>query len=150
MLLVMVAICVIHGPNLNKLGQREPSIYGQQNLEAINNQLQAISKQNGAEVTTFQSNHEGKLIDFIHQLTPEKCNMILINPAAYTHTSIALRDALLTVDIPVIEIHLSNIFRREPFRHQSYFSDIALGTITGFGADSYFLALQAAINYLKS
>lgn len=146
----MTSICVIHGPNLNKLGEREPNVYGHQSLEAINNQLQSIGKKNDVKVTTFQSNHEGEIIDFIHQLMPKKCNMILLNPAAFTHTSIAIRDALLAVNIPFIEIHLSNVHKREPFRHQSYFSDIALGIITGFGSDSYFLALQAAINHLKN
>ncbi len=147
---LMASIHIINGPNLNKLGEREPGIYGQQSLEAINNKLQDIGKQNGIKVTTFQSNHEGEIIDFIHRLSPKKCSFILINPAAFTHTSIAIRDALSAVNIPIIEIHLSNIYRREPFRHKSYFSDIAIGLVAGFGADSYFLALQAAINHLKA
>jgi len=146
----MASISIIHGPNLNKLGEREPDLYGQHSLAAINEQLQSIGKKNGVKITTFQSNHEGDIVDYIQQLTRNKCGMILINPAAFTHTSVAIRDALSAVDIPCIEIHLTNIHRRESFRHHSYFSDIAIGTITGFGSDSYFLALQAAINYLKN
>ncbi|WP_367606426.1 type II 3-dehydroquinate dehydratase [Legionella sp. W05-934-2] len=146
----MTSIYVIHGPNLNKLGEREPNVYGHESLKAINDQLVSIGEKNGVKVNTFQSNHEGEVIDFIHQLTPKKCDIILINPAAFTHTSIAIRDALLAISIPFIEVHLSNVYQREPFRHKSYFSDIAVGIIAGFGSESYFLALQAAINHLKN
>ncbi|MDP1573558.1 MAG: type II 3-dehydroquinate dehydratase [Coxiellaceae bacterium] len=146
----MVKILTIHGPNLNLLGIREPLHYGKERLEDINNQLiqQAITM--GYILTTFQSNAEHELIDRIHQALNEQVDFIIINPAAFTHTSVALRDALLAVNIPFIEVHLSNIYKREPFRQHSYFSDSAVGTIGGFGGNSYQLALQAVHNYLQT
>lgn len=142
-------ILLINGPNLNLLGKREPNIYGHQSLADIvmNLQNQAISL--GATIEHIQSNAEYELIEAIQHAMGE-IDFIIINPAAFTHTSIALRDALLAVNIPFIEIHLSNIYAREPFRQHSYFSDKAVGIISGFGAQSYQLALMAAINHLSS
>jgi 3-dehydroquinate dehydratase-2 len=134
-------ILVIHGPNLNMLGQREPDIYGHQNLDEINARLLSLGEKLGLEIETFQSNHEGEIVDRI-QLAVRSCDGILINPAAYTHTSIAIRDALSMLDIPVVEIHLSNIYKREPFRHKSLIADIVAARISGFGAHGYLLALQ--------
>ena len=134
-------ILVIHGPNLNMLGQREPDIYGHQSLDEINARLLSLGENLGLEIETFQSNHEGEIVDRI-QLAVRSCDGILINPAAYTHTSIAIRDALSLLDIPVVEIHLSNIYKREPFRHKSLIADIATARISGFGAHGYLLALQ--------
>jgi 3-dehydroquinate dehydratase-2 len=134
-------ILVIHGPNLNMLGQREPDIYGHQNLDEINARLLSLGEKLGLEIETFQSNHEGEIVDRI-QLAVRSCDGILINPAAYTHTSIAIRDSLSLLDIPVVEIHLSNIYKREPFRHKSLIADIAAARISGFGAHGYLLALQ--------
>ena len=141
-------IIVIHGPNLNMLGQREPEIYGDQSLGEINAQLLKLGEKLGMEIETFQSNHEGEIVDRI-QLAVRSCDGILINPAAYTHTSIAIRDALSLLDIPVIEIHLSNIYKREPFRHKSLIADIAAARISGFGAQGYRLALEGLANLLK-
>ena len=140
-------ILVIHGPNLNMLGQREPDIYGHQSLDEINAQLLALAEKLGMEIETFQSNHEGDIVDRIQQ-SVGTCEGILINPAAYTHTSIAIRDALSLLDIPVIEIHLSNIYRREPFRHKSLIADIAAARISGFGAEGYRLALEGLATLL--
>lgn len=134
-------ILVIHGPNLNMLGQREPDIYGHQSLDEINARLLSLGENLGLEIETFQSNHEGEIVDRI-QLAAGSCDGILINPAAYTHTSIAIRDALSLMDIPVVEIHLSNIYKREPFRHKSLIADIVAARISGFGAQGYLLALQ--------
>jgi 3-dehydroquinate dehydratase-2 len=134
-------ILVIHGPNLNMLGKREPHIYGHASLEEINTGLQARGDQLGIEVETFQSNHEGVIVDKIQQAMGD-CHGIIINPAAYTHTSVAIRDALAMLDIPVIEVHLSNIHKRELFRHQSMIADIAAARIAGFGSQGYLLALQ--------
>lgn len=145
----MTSINVIHGPNLNMLGQREPDLYGLTTLDDIHQALQSLGKSHGVNLSTFQSNHEGEIIDHLQQIQPKQCDMILLNPAALTHTSIALRDALLSIKIPFIEVHISNIFQREPFRHHSYFSDIAIGTISGFGAHGYILALHAAIQHLE-
>ena len=145
----MPNILVLHGPNLNLLGTREPAHYGQETLEDINNRLIQQARDCGHELTCFQHNAEHELIDRIHNARNEKTDFILINPAALTHTSIALRDALLAVNVPFIEIHLSNIYKRESFRHHSFFSDIAVGTIGGFGGNSYRLALQAAHDYLQ-
>ena len=142
-------ILVIHGPNLNMLGQREPEIYGDQSLDEINAQLLKLGEKLGMEIDTFQSNHEGEIVDRI-QLAVGSCDGILINPAAYTHTSIAIRDALSLLDIPVIEIHLSNIYKREPFRHKSLIADIAAARISGFGAQGYLLALQGLVKMLLS
>jgi len=135
-------ILVLHGPNLNLLGSREPEIYGRETLADIDRRLIAQGKAAGATVTCFQSNHEGELIDRVQQSKKEQVTSIIINPAGFTHTSVALRDALAGVAIPFIEVHLSNIHAREPFRRQSYFSDQAVGTICGLGSRGYELALQ--------
>lgn len=139
-------VLVIHGPNLNLLGQREPGLYGRTTLAEIDAGLVALGRELGLEVESFQSNHEGAIVDRIQQagLAPERPTAIIINPAAYTHTSVAIRDALLGVGIPAIEIHLTNTHRREPFRRRSLISDIAVGVIAGFGAEGYRLALRAA------
>ena len=134
-------VLVIHGPNLNLLGQREPDIYGHETLEEINNQLSEQGRGLGIDVHSFQSNHEGEIVDRIQQAMGS-CDGIVINPAAYTHTSVAIRDALAMLDIPIIEIHLSNIHKREPFRHQSMIADIAAARIAGFGSNGYRLALE--------
>ncbi len=139
----MASILVLNGPNLNLLGTREPATYGSTTLADIEQRLRTLAE--GHTLAFFQSNHEGALIDRIHQAGREDVDFILINPAALTHTSIGLRDALLGVDIPFIEIHLSNVFAREPFRHHSYLSDIAVGVISGLGAQGYELALAAAL-----
>ena len=144
----MYNILVLHGPNLNLLGEREPSHYGQISLDAINQQL--IAQAADHNLITFQSNAEYKLLEQIHAARHNNINFIIINPAAFTHTSIALRDALLAVKIPFIEVHLSNVHAREPFRHHSYFSDIAVGVISGFGAQGYTLALEAALSILSN
>lgn len=145
----MKKILVLHGPNLNLLGSREPSIYGHTSLTQINSDLIQEAENAGIQLNCYQSNAEAELIHAIHQAKTDKINYIIINPAAFTHTSVALRDALSAVAIPFIEVHLSNIFSRETFRHHSYFSDIALGIISGFGAQGYLLALQAIIKELK-
>ncbi len=137
-------ILVLNGPNLNLLGQREPETYGATTLADIHERMLALSSEMGDDLTFFQSNHEGELIDAIHDAQSNKIDFIIFNPAAYTHTSVALRDALLAVDLPFIEVHLSNIHQREAFRHKSYFSDIAEGVICGFGAHGYEMALIAA------
>ncbi|MGY3229190.1 3-dehydroquinate dehydratase-2 [Luteibacter sp. HA06] len=141
----MARILVLHGPNLNLLGVREPSVYGHETLADINVSLQARAQAVGHELSWFQSNAEHELIARIHQARDEGVAWILINPAAFTHTSIAIRDALAGVSIPFIEIHLSNPHAREAFRHHSYMSDLAVGVICGFGGDSYRLALEAAL-----
>ena len=141
-------ILLIHGPNLQLLGKRQPKIYGSQTLEDINLHLSEIALQRGVELKTFQSNHEGEIISCIGDHI-DWADGVLINPAAYTHTSVAIRDALSAVNLPVIEIHLSNIYARESFRHHSYISAIAIGVIGGFGAYSYDLALDAMIHILK-
>jgi 3-dehydroquinate dehydratase-2 len=145
----MATILVLHGPNLNLLGSREPEIYGYATLADIEKSLSERAKTAGHKVVSFQSNAEHALIDRIHQARTEKIEIILINPGAFTHTSIALRDAFLSVQIPFIELHLSNVFAREPFRRESYLSDVAVGLITGFGATSYRLALDVAIERLN-
>lgn len=141
----MAKILVLHGPNLNLLGSREPDIYGRDTLDAIDQRLQARAQQAGHALTSFQSNAEHALIERIQQAPGDGVALILINPAAFTHTSIALRDALAAVAIPFIELHLSNVHAREDFRRHSYLSDLAIGVIGGFGSDSYRLALEAAI-----
>ncbi|MGN6481111.1 type II 3-dehydroquinate dehydratase [Luteibacter sp.] len=141
----MARILVLHGPNLNLLGVREPSVYGRETLNDINVSLQSRAQAAGHELNYYQSNAEAQLIDRIQQARDEGTAWILFNPAAYTHTSVALRDALAAVAIPFIEIHLSNPHAREPFRHHSYMSDLASGVICGFGGDSYRLALEAAL-----
>ncbi len=138
-------ILVIHGPNLNLLGTREPAIYGSETLADINRKLAADAGANGVQLESFQSNHEGALIDRIQAAKTQKVDWIIINPAGYTHTSVAMRDALSGVGIPFIEVHLSNIHAREAFRHHSYFSDIAAGTIVGLGSHGYFAALRHII-----
>jgi 3-dehydroquinate dehydratase-2 len=145
----MKKILVLHGPNLNLLGSREPAIYGACTLDQINVELEQQAAQAGLQAICFQSNSESELIQRIHRTTADAIHYIIINPAAYTHTSVALRDALSAVAIPFIEVHLSNIYSREPFRRHSYFSDIAKGVITGFGAQGYVMALQAVINELS-
>lgn len=143
------SILVLHGPNLNMLGRREVSIYGNLTLDDINEQLNIISKKRNFELYTLQSNHEGVIVDKIHS-THGIVSGILINPAAYTHTSVAIRDAILAVDVPVVEVHLSNIYKREPFRHKSYISDVAIGVVSGFGPHSYYMGLEALINHLDN
>lgn len=145
----MATILVLHGPNLNLLGLREPGIYGATTLEDINRKLTQTALDAGHHLQTLQSNAEYELIDRIHDARKEGVDFIIINPAAFTHTSVALRDALLGVGIPFIEVHLSNVHKREAFRHHSYFSDVAQGVICGFGATSYDLALQAASTLIK-
>lgn len=145
----MATILVLHGPNLNLLGTREPEIYGATTLDDINQSLTTRCQANGHQLLTLQSNAEHVLIDRVHAAKAEGVDFILINPAAFTHTSIALRDALAGVEIPFIELHLSNVHSRESFRHHSYLSDIAQGVICGFGAQSYELALSAALEKLS-
>ena len=135
-------VLIIHGPNLNLLGIREPEIYGRTTLSDINSSLEELGNRLGLAVETFQSNHEGAIVDKIQQAVSEQ-NGLIINPAAYTHTSIAIRDALAVLDIPIIEIHISNIYKREPFRHQSLISGVVTAQIKGFGAQGYFMALEA-------
>jgi 3-dehydroquinate dehydratase-2 len=144
----MPKILVIHGPNLNLLGQRETQHYGHDTLEAINERLVAQGRAAGHAVETFQSNAEAPLIERVHAAKSDETAYIIINPAAFTHTSVALRDALAAVAIPFIEVHLSNVHAREPFRQHSYFSDLAAGVISGLGAMGYELALQAATRAL--
>ena len=145
----MSTILLLHGPNLNLLGKREPSIYGQHTISSINQSVEKSLAEASHQLICFQSNHEGELIDCIQQTEQQSIEFIIINPAAFTHTSIALRDALLAVAIPFIEVHLSNPLERESFRYTSYFSDIAEQVISGHGAESYTLAAEAAINYLN-
>lgn len=146
----MAMILVLHGPNLNMLGSREAEIYGSDTLDAINHSLTQQAKTWGHTLSALQSNAEAELINRIQQCQRDKTDFIIFNPAAFTHTSVALRDALLAVKTPFIEVHLSNIQRREPFRHVSYFSDIAIGNITGLGAQGYMLALHYAHHYLTT
>ena len=141
----MAKILVLHGPNLNLLGAREPEIYGHTTLADINAALAARAREAGHELACYQCNAEHELIGRIHQARDEQVATILFNPGAFTHTSIALRDAFAAVAIPFIEVHLSNPHRREPFRRTSYFSDLAVGIVSGFGADSYRYALEAAL-----
>jgi 3-dehydroquinate dehydratase-2 len=138
-------ILVIHGPNLNLLGTREPAVYGSTTLDQINAELAQIAADAGSTLESFQSNHEGVLIDRVHATRLDGTDFVIINPGAFTHTSVALRDAFAGVAIPFIEVHLSNVHRREPFRHHSYFSDLAEGVIVGLGADGYRLALGHAL-----
>ncbi len=135
-------VLIINGPNLNMLGKREPEIYGKTTLDEINSMLEEHGKRLGIAVETFQSNHEGAIVDKIQEAAKAQKG-IIINPAAYTHTSVAIRDALLLLDIPVIEIHVSNIYKREPFRHKSLISDVATAQIIGFGVKGYSMALEA-------
>ena len=144
------SVLVLHGPNLNLLGLREPEHYGKATLESINRHLVAQAQQAGVELEAFQSNSEAELVGKVQSLAGNRADFILINPAAFTHTSVALRDALSAVKIPFIEVHLSNVHAREAFRHHSYFSDIAVGVICGLGAQGYSLALEYALNALSS
>lgn len=145
----MATLLVLHGPNLNLLGSREPELYGHTTLGAINARLADLAEDAGHALFSFQSNAEHLLVDRIHAAETERIGFIIINPAAFTHTSVALRDALSATRIPFIEVHLTNVYAREAFRHQSYFSDIAAGVITGLGALGYELALQAAFQHLS-
>jgi len=145
----MPKVLVLHGPNLNLLGQRETQHYGRDSLEAINRRLEEIGRKAGISVETFQSNAEAPLIERIHAAKGDETSFIIINPAAFTHTSVALRDALAAVQVPFIEVHLSNIHAREPFRHHSYFSDLAAGVIAGLGPMVYELALEAALRKMQ-
>ena len=143
----MKNILVLHGPNLNLLGSREPDVYGRVTLDEINQKLQQLAHASNAELKFFQSNAESALVDRVQLAQQDGTDFIVINPAAYTHTSVALRDALAAVSIPFVEVHLSNVFAREPFRKESYFSDIAVGVISGLGATGYELAVQFALQY---
>jgi 3-dehydroquinate dehydratase-2 len=143
-------VLVLHGPNLNLLGSREPKHYGLATLDDINRVLANRGETAGAQVETFQSNHEGALIDRIHQAARDHVDFIVINPAGYTHSSVALRDALAGTAIPFVEVHLSNIYAREAFRHHSYFSDLAVGVVSGLGAHGYELALEFALRHLQN
>ena len=145
----MPKVLVLHGPNLNLLGQRETQHYGRDSLEAINGRLEDIGRKAGISVETFQSNAEAPLIERIHTAKGDETSFIIINPAAFTHTSVALRDALAAVQVPFIEVHLSNIHAREPFRHHSYSSDLANGVIAGLGPMVYELALEAAMSKMQ-
>ncbi len=138
-------ILVVNGPNLNLLGARQAEFYGTDTLEAINARLEKRAKDAGAQLASFQSNAEAELIERIQQARRDGVDYIIINPAAYTHTSVAIRDALAAVGIPFVEVHLSNIFSREPFRRESYFSDLAVGVLSGLGARGYELALDFAL-----
>lgn len=145
----MATILVLHGPNLNLLGSREPEVYGSETLADINARLNYTCIEAGHHLQHLQSNAEYELIERIHDARKEGVNFILFNPAAFTHTSMALRDAILAAEVPFIEVHISNVYKREAFRHKSYFSDIAIGTITGLGSQGYDLALQAALHLIK-
>ncbi len=144
-----LSILVLHGPNLNLLGTREPEVYGSTTLEVINQSLKEEGNKLQVKVSCLQSNHEGDLVDAIHQATLEHQG-IVINAGAYTHTSVAIRDALSGVIIPAVEVHLSNIYRREEFRHHSYIAPVVIGQISGFGSNSYLLGLQALVTHLRT
>lgn len=143
----MKNLLVLHGPNLNLLGTREPDVYGRTTLDEINHKLQQLARENGANLQFFQSNAEAALVERVQQAREDGTNFIVINPAAFTHTSVALRDALAAVSIPFIEVHISNVFAREAFRKESYFSDIAVGVISGLGTYGYELAVQFALQH---
>jgi 3-dehydroquinate dehydratase-2 len=144
----LLNILVLHGPNLNLLGKREPEVYGSTTLDAINQQLEQASKGLEIHLSILQSNHEGVLVDAIQQAFGQQQGL-LINPGAYTHTSVAIRDAIAAIDLPTVEVHLSNIYRREAFRHHSYIAPVAIGQISGFGADSYLWGLHALVQHLR-
>jgi 3-dehydroquinate dehydratase II len=141
------AILVLNGPNLNLLGKRQPEIYGHSTLEEINGKIRLLAKELNVEVEIRQSNSEGELVSWI-QAAPQQFGAMVINPAAYTHTSVALRDAISAVGVPTVEVHISNIHQREQFRRHSFVAEVAIGQIAGFGADSYLLAMRAAMAYL--
>ncbi len=143
-------VLVIHGPNLNLLGTREPEHYGRVTLDDINRDLTRMADEAGVELQAFQSNHEGALIERVHAAREQGVRAIIINPAGYTHTSVALRDALAAVAIPFVEVHLSNVYAREPFRHHSYFSPLAIGVISGLGHEGYLLAFEYLRNRLNT
>lgn len=143
-------IWILHGPNLNLLGTREPEVYGHTTLADIDRELATLGASQGVRVESFQSNHEGALVDRIQQVRTAGVGFVVINPAAFTHTSVAIRDALAGVAVPFIEVHLSNVHRREAFRHRSYLSDLAVGVVAGLGASGYRFALQHAIDQLKT
>ena len=143
----MKNILVLHGPNLNLLGHREPDVYGHVTLTDINQRLKQLAQSSGADLQYFQSNAEAALVERVQLARQDGTDFIIINPAAFTHTSVALRDALAAVGIPFIEVHISNVFAREPFRKESYFSDLAIGVISGLGANGYELALQYALQH---
>jgi len=144
------SILVLHGPNLNLLGTREPEHYGHATLDSINADLHAIAKDANVSIETYQSNAEADIVSKVQAVATEKVDFIIINPAAFTHTSVVIRDAIAAVNTPFIEVHLSNVFSRESFRHHSYFSDIAVGVISGLGAEGYNAALRYAINQLNN
>ncbi len=146
----LLKLMVLHGPNLNMLGKREPSVYGNVTLDSINENLRALAEELRVELSITQSNHEGELITLIQEAPDRGVSGVLINPAAYGHTSVALRDALLAVGLPFVEVHLSNIHSREPFRHQTYLAGIASGIVIGFGANSYLLGLRGLVEKLRS
>lgn len=146
----MAKILVLHGPNLNLLGTREPQHYGLSTLEEINQRVSDMASEAGHILTAKQSNAEHMLVEFVQSAAAEGVDYIVINPAAYTHTSVALRDALIASKIPFVEVHLSNVYKREDFRHRSYFSDIAQGVISGFGAQGYEFGIRAALTYLQN
>lgn len=146
---IMANLLVLHGPNLNLLGNREPQLYGRSSLDSLNQQLMHQAQQLGHVLRCIQSNSESQLIDIVQQAPADDINFMIINPAAYTHTSIALRDAIAAIHIPFIEVHITNIYAREPFRHQSFFSDIAIGVISGLGTQGYEFALNSANQYLS-
>jgi 3-dehydroquinate dehydratase-2 len=145
--LVSSRVLVLNGPNLNLLGTREPTIYGARTLADIESQLSEVARRSGAEVVFFQSNHEGALVDRIQGAKLDGTDFLIVNAGAFTHTSVAVRDALAAVGLPFIEVHLSNVHRREAFRHHSYLSDLALGTIVGLGAEGYRYALEYALGH---
>ena len=145
----MAKVLVLNGPNLNLLGEREPDHYGSRNLDDIIQDMQSLADACGVELGHVQSNSEGDLVDTIHRAADDDVDYIIFNPAGYTHTSVVLRDALLAVRIPFIEVHLSAVDAREPFRQQTYFADIAMGVISGFRGESYLLALQAILNRIE-
>jgi 3-dehydroquinate dehydratase II len=145
----MKKIIVIHGPNLNLLGKREPDTYGGVTFDELNNMLRKAALKAGVELGIAQSNHEGEIVDII-QKAGENFEAIIINPGAYTHTSIAIRDAIAAVGLPTVEVHISNIYKREDFRHKSYISEVAAGVISGFGINSYMLGIRAALAILKT
>ena len=146
----MAAILVLHGPNLNLLGSREPEIYGSETLDEINHRLQSEAERAGATLSCLQSNGEQELVEAVHQAREDGTEFIIVNPAAYTHTSVALRDALAAVAIPFIEVHISNVYAREPFRHHSYLSDIAEAVISGLGSFGYDCALATVLQSLET
>ncbi|MFT7564761.1 MAG: 3-dehydroquinate dehydratase-2 [Bacteroidia bacterium] len=146
---ILVTVLVLNGPNLNLLGEREPDQYGQRTLNDIMQDMKQTASACGLELSSMQSNSEGALVDAIQQAATDNVDYIIINPAGYTHTSVVIRDAFLAVKIPFIEVHLSAVHAREPFRQKSYFADIAMGVISGFRGESYLLALQAIINRLE-